>query len=129
MLGRAVAYLKRGIELHPRRDVGWLLLAAAYRHRKEYALSRAAYEACLLMYPRNRNALANLRLLGQLSIDEGQWELAAEVWATVLRYDPGEGLATAKLSECYEALARAFALQGRADLAQQYRVKLQALSH
>jgi protein O-mannosyl-transferase len=98
LLDKAVAYLQKGVALHPRRGAGWLLLGDAYRQRKDYALSRAAYDRCLRESPGTLAALENLLLLGQACIDAGQRELAAEVYRTVLRHHPGDRRAKAALA-------------------------------
>jgi tetratricopeptide (TPR) repeat protein len=128
LLDKAIAYLRKGVELHPRRGAGWLLLGDAYRHRKDYALSLAAYDRCLREKPGHPAALDSLLVLGQACFEEGQRELAAEVYRTVLRHHPGDRRATTALAGCYEALAREAARWGRADLARQYLRELQALA-
>jgi tetratricopeptide (TPR) repeat protein len=128
LLDKAIAYLRKGVELHPRRGAGWLLLGDAHRHRKDYALSLAAYDRCLREKPGHLAALDSLLVLGQACFEEGQRELAAEVYRTVLRHHPGDRRATTALAGCYEALAREAARSGRADLARQYLRELQALA-
>ena len=106
MLDKAVIYLKRGVAIHPRYLLGWTLLGNAYRHRKDYALSRASYEESLQVSPGNVDALASLRALGQSCIDDGQWALAAEAYLAFLRHQPRHEQAMIKLALCYANLGR-----------------------
>jgi tetratricopeptide (TPR) repeat protein len=107
MLDNAVAHLTRGVGIHPRYLLGWILLGNAYRHRKDYALSRASFEQALKVDPGNIDALTYLRSLGQSCIDDGQWGLAAEAYLAFLGHQPGHEQVTVKLALCYANLGRA----------------------
>ncbi|HNZ42897.1 MAG TPA: tetratricopeptide repeat protein [Bacteroidales bacterium] len=89
-LVQAVKYLNKAIDIYPANNNALLLLGNAYFKQKEYAKSRDCYHRCLLINPKNKLALNNLKNVAILSNRDKAYVEALKDYRMLLKYQPAE---------------------------------------
>jgi len=89
-LGQAVRFLNKAIEIYPANNNALLLLGNAYFKQKEYTKSRDCYHRCLLINPKNKLALNNLKNVAIISNRDKVFGEALKDYQMLLKYQPAE---------------------------------------
>ncbi len=89
-LGQAVKYLNKAVEIYPINTNALLLLGNAYFKQEEYVKSRDSYQRCLVINPKNKFALNNLRNVAIVSNRDKMYGEALKNYELLLKYKPGE---------------------------------------
>lgn len=102
MIDDALAYLNRGITIHPKYAAGWLLIGKAYIDLEDFKTAREYYEVALKVSPGNTTATTNWLYCAQKSTKNKDYKEAAESYRKLITYQPGNNDLYVQLAGVYE---------------------------
>ncbi len=87
LLKKAVFYLKRGVEIHPKYIAGWLICGNAYLNLKNYGNALICYHNCLKLSSEYSFAIDNMSALSSAALNDTAYEVAIEANKLLIAYD------------------------------------------
>ena len=106
MIADAIAFLNRGISIHPKYVAGYLLLGKAMIDLEDYKASRQYYEIALQISPGHKEALNNWLYCAQVSAKNKYYSEAEVSYRKLIQYEPDNVDLYLGLSGVYENVAR-----------------------
>lgn len=101
MLERAVEYLRKGLDIHPKYQQGWVLLGNAYLKYKDYKSASLCYENSLKINPASADALNNILYTAQQAEKDNYIDIAIIIFNKTLTYKKDISDIVLAICDCY----------------------------
>jgi len=89
MINDALAFLNKGMTIHPKYVAGWLLLGKAMIDLEDYKKAREYYEIALKISPGQKEALNNWLYCAQVCTKNKDYDEAIISYRKLISYQPG----------------------------------------
>ncbi|MGD0712021.1 MAG: tetratricopeptide repeat protein [Bacteroidales bacterium] len=106
MIADAIAWLNKGISIHPKYVAGWLLLGKAMIDLEDYKASRQYYETALQISPGQKEALNNWLYCAQVSAKNKDYSEAEISYRKLIQYQPENNDLWVGLAGVYEYISK-----------------------
>jgi protein O-mannosyl-transferase len=102
MVKDAIAFLQKGLKIHPSYTAGWLLMGKAMIDLENYSKSREYYETALKISPGQKDALNNWLYCAQMSNKNKDYDEAITSYNKLITYNPNNKDLQFQLAGVYE---------------------------
>lgn len=102
MINNAIAFLQKGLKIHPNYTAGWLLMGKAMIDLENYAKSREYLETALKISPGQKEALNNWLYCAQMSNKKKDYDEAIISYKKLITYNSQNNDLQIQLAGVYE---------------------------